>query len=76
MQALVKAAPAPGALELRDVPAPRPRAGEVLVSVASASICGGDLHMAEWHPLARVELAPRLTPWAAHIGKSSLHTTH
>src|SRR5215467_6307144 len=53
MKALVKAAPAPGALELRDVPAPRPRAGEVLLSVASASICGSDLHMAEWHPMAR-----------------------
>jgi L-iditol 2-dehydrogenase len=53
MKALVKAAPAPGALELQDVPAPRPRAQEVLLDVASASICGSDLHMAEWHPMAR-----------------------
>ncbi len=53
MKALVKAAPAPGALELQDVPAPRPRVHEVLLSVASASICGSDLHMAEWHPMAR-----------------------
>jgi L-iditol 2-dehydrogenase len=53
VKALVKAAPRPGALELQELPAPRPRADEVLLRVVSASICGSDLHMAEWHPMAR-----------------------
>src|SRR5919199_1629658 len=49
----MKVAPQPGALELREVPRPTPREGEVIVEVAGASICGSDLHMAEWHPMAR-----------------------
>src|SRR5919202_3308864 len=53
MKALMKVAPQPGALELREVPRPTPRDGEVIVEVAGASICGSDLHMAEWHPMAR-----------------------
>ncbi len=53
MRALLKAAPEPGALELRDVPAPTPAADEVLLRVVSASICGSDIHIAAWHPMAR-----------------------
>jgi len=49
----MKTAPQPGALELREVPRPTPREGEVIVEVAGASICGSDLHMVEWHPMAR-----------------------
>jgi L-iditol 2-dehydrogenase len=49
----MKVAPAPGALEIREVPRPEPRPDEVVVQVAGASICGSDLHMAEWHPMAR-----------------------
>ena len=53
MKALFKAAPAPGALELREVPRPVPAPDEVVVDVAGASICGSDLHIALWHPMAR-----------------------
>src|SRR5690348_8899621 len=53
MKALFKAAPRPGALELREVPRPVPAPDEVVVDVAGASICGSDLHIALWHPMAR-----------------------
>jgi 2-desacetyl-2-hydroxyethyl bacteriochlorophyllide A dehydrogenase len=49
----MKVAPAPGALEIREAPRPTPRPDEVVVDVAAASICGSDLHMAQWHPMAR-----------------------
>ena len=34
----------PGTVELRDVPIPAPRGGEVLVKVRNCGICGSDLH--------------------------------
>jgi L-iditol 2-dehydrogenase len=58
MRALLKVAPMVGALEIRDVPRPEPRADEVVVQIAGASICGSDLHMAEWHPMARWMATP------------------
>lgn len=58
MKALVKVAPEPGALELRDVPRPVPREDEVIVEVAGASICGSDLHIAQWHPMAQWTKTP------------------
>jgi L-iditol 2-dehydrogenase len=58
MKALFKAAPGPGALELREVDRPVPRAGEVVLDVAGASICGSDLHIAEWHPMAQWTTTP------------------
>ncbi len=45
MLALVKYAPGPGNMELREVPVPQPGAGEVQISVRAASICGSDLHI-------------------------------
>ncbi|MFC7738676.1 zinc-binding dehydrogenase [Roseomonas sp. GCM10028921] len=47
MLALRKNAPAPG-LDLADVPEPSPQAGEVLVAVEAAGICGTDVHIADW----------------------------
>jgi len=58
MRALLKVAPEPGALELRDVPRPSPREDEVIVQVAGASICGSDLHIAHWHPMAQWTRTP------------------
>ena len=58
MKALVKTAPRPGALELQDLPRPRPRDDEVVLEVAGASICGSDLHIARWHPMARWTSTP------------------
>lgn len=42
MKALVYAGP--HALELRDVPEPRPEPGEVLVRIEAVGICGSDMH--------------------------------
>ena len=47
MLALRKTARGPGA-ELVEVPVPEPRAGEVLIRVDAASICGTDLHIYRW----------------------------
>jgi 2-desacetyl-2-hydroxyethyl bacteriochlorophyllide A dehydrogenase len=35
---------APGVIDVREVPAPQPAAGEVVVRVAACGICGSDLH--------------------------------
>jgi threonine 3-dehydrogenase len=43
-------------IELRDVPIPKPQAGEVLVKVKAAAICGTDLHLYEW------------TDWCENVG--------
>jgi L-iditol 2-dehydrogenase len=43
MKALVKYAKGKGNMEIRDVPVPRPAAGEVLVRVDACGICGTDL---------------------------------
>jgi threonine dehydrogenase-like Zn-dependent dehydrogenase len=49
MLALQKTRPAAG-LEFRAPDEPAPQAGEVLVRVHSAGICGTDLHIAAWTP--------------------------
>src|SRR6478735_4574831 len=36
--------------ELRDIPLPEPRAGEVLLRVAAAGACHSDLHLMEFPP--------------------------
>jgi D-arabinose 1-dehydrogenase-like Zn-dependent alcohol dehydrogenase len=58
VKALFKAAPQPGALEIREVPRPEPRADEVVIDVAGASICGSDLHIVHWHPMAQWTSTP------------------
>lgn len=45
MQALRKLGTGPGLVEVVDVPVPEPGAGQVLVQVKRAGICGTDLHM-------------------------------
>ena len=47
MQALVKIAPGPDQVALRDWPVPTPSAEEVLVRVRAAAVCGSDVHI--WH---------------------------
>lgn len=61
MQAVVKAQAAPG-IELREVPIPSPAAGEVLVRVDAASVCGTDLHIYNWDPWAQGRIHPPLIP--------------
>jgi alcohol dehydrogenase/L-iditol 2-dehydrogenase len=45
MRALVKTAPGPGDLELRDVPVPEIGDDDVLMRVTCCGVCGSDLHM-------------------------------
>ena len=47
MRGLVKAGPGARRLELREVPEPRPQAGEVVVRVAGCGICGTDVSIYE-----------------------------
>lgn len=49
MRALVKYAPGPGNVELRDVPRPRPGPGQVLIEVAFAGVCGTDRSALDGH---------------------------
>ncbi|MCA1812863.1 MAG: alcohol dehydrogenase catalytic domain-containing protein, partial [Halobacteriales archaeon] len=40
-------------MQYKDVPIPEPAAGEVLVKLKIASICGTDLHIYKWDPWAQ-----------------------
>ena len=59
MRALRKTAARAGA-DLVEVPVPEPGAGEILIRVDAASICGTDLHIYRWDPWAegRVRTIP------------------
>jgi len=48
MKAIVKARAEYGGLELQDVPIPTRRAGEVLIKIHKAAICGTDAHIYKW----------------------------
>jgi threonine 3-dehydrogenase len=50
MKAVAKTRPEPG-VEVIDVPRPQVRPGQVLVKVAAAAICGGDLKIFRWDPV-------------------------
>lgn len=45
MKALVKTQKGKGFLELRDVPEPTPKVGEVKIEIAACGICGTDIHV-------------------------------
>ena len=51
MKALVKTSPLPG-VEMKEIAQPKPRAGEVLIKVRAAALCGTDLHIVDWSPWA------------------------
>ncbi len=57
MRALAKVRPGPG-LELVDRPLPAPGAGEVLLGMEAASICGTDHHLYRWDEWAAENLVP------------------
>src|SRR5690348_1481949 len=57
VKAVVKPAPGPG-FELTTVPDPTPAAGEVVLRVEAASICGTDVHLYEWNPWAASRVRP------------------
>ncbi|HUP63679.1 MAG TPA: alcohol dehydrogenase catalytic domain-containing protein [Thermoanaerobaculia bacterium] len=60
MKAVVKTKPQAGAggTEIRDCPRPAPDAGEVLIRVAAASICGTDKHIYHWDPSIQDSVRP------------------
>lgn len=45
MKAVMKLKPGPGNIGLEDIAEPKPAAGQVLIKVAAAGICGTDLHI-------------------------------
>jgi len=45
MLAVVKMAPGPAQIEVREVPVPHPGSGEIRIAVMAAGICGTDLHI-------------------------------
>lgn len=57
MKALMKTGAKVGA-ELREVPVPSPGAGEVLIKVQAAAICGTDGHIYEWDAWAASRIRP------------------
>ena len=57
MQAIVKTGRAPG-LTVKTVPDPSPAAGEVLIAVRHAGVCGTDLHIADWDAWASGRMHP------------------
>src|SRR4051794_23701962 len=57
MRALVKESAAPGAA-VREVSVPQPRAGEILVRVEAASVCGTDVHIERWDKWAQDNFGP------------------
>lgn len=48
MIGLVKTAPGPGHLALREVAEPEPGPGQVVVEVQAAGLCASDLHIRDW----------------------------
>jgi len=45
MKALVKTRKGVGCIEVREVPEPTPKAGEVKIEIAACGICGSDIHV-------------------------------
>jgi len=61
MKCVVKTSAAPNCLELQEKPIPSPVAGEVLVKVHLAAICGSDLQIKEWTDFMSKRIKPPVT---------------
>lgn len=61
MKCVVKTCVGPGCLELKEKPIPSPAAGEVLIKVHLAAICGTDVHIKEWADFAAKRMKPPTT---------------
>ncbi len=68
MDAIVKSTAGPG-LELRQVPVPQPKAGEVLIKVHKTAICGTDVHIYNWDPWAVEHIKPPMTIGHEYVGE-------
>jgi threonine 3-dehydrogenase len=60
MRAVVKASRGPGA-EIREVPVPACGAGEILLRVLRAGVCGTDLHIYSWDGWSEGRIRPPVT---------------
>lgn len=72
MKAVVTTKPQSKSLEYKDVPVPEPAAGEVLVKLKIASICGTDLHIYKWDPWAQKRIKTPLVQgheWAGEVAQ-------
>jgi threonine 3-dehydrogenase len=68
MKAVVKAAAAPG-VEIREVPVPVPAAGEILLKVKRAGVCGTDLHIYVWDRWSQGRVKPPVTLGHEFVGE-------
>ena len=68
MNAIVKPIAGPG-LELRQVPVPEPKAGEVLIKVHKTAICGTDVHIYNWDPWAQDHIKAPMTIGHEYVGE-------
>ncbi|HEY6866805.1 MAG TPA: L-threonine 3-dehydrogenase [Candidatus Eisenbacteria bacterium] len=68
MKAVVKAAAGVGA-EIRDVPVPTCGAGDLLLRVLRAGVCGTDLHIYEWDRWSQGRIQPPVTLGHEFVGE-------
>ncbi len=68
MNAVVKAAAGPGA-EIREVPVPACGAGELLLRVLRAGVCGTDLHIFNWDRWSQGRIRPPVTLGHEFVGE-------
>jgi threonine 3-dehydrogenase len=68
MKAVVKSAAGPGA-EIREVPVPGCGAGELLLRVLRAGVCGTDLHIYEWDRWSQGRMHPPVTLGHEFVGE-------
>ncbi len=79
MLAAVKTKPAPGSIELMQVPRPEPGPGEVLIKVRVASFCGTDVHIYNWDAWSQARIKPPLIQgheFAGDVAELGPNTTH
>ncbi len=68
MRAVVKTSAGPG-VEIREVPVPAAGAGEILLRVLRAGVCGTDLHIWEWNDWAKGRMKPPVTVGHEFVGE-------
>ncbi len=68
MDAIVKPIAGEG-LELRQVPVPKPAAGEVLIKVHKTAICGSDVHIYKWNSWAASHVKPPQVIGHEYVGE-------
>src|SRR6266705_4846026 len=68
MKAVVKATAGVGA-EIRDVPVPTCGAGDLLLRVLRAGVCGTDLHIVEWDRWSQGRIKPPVTLGHEFVGQ-------